>query len=144
MCPHQEQLFTESRLEDAAITKRCPNAETNRIENSTVTVLNQRVDLHPAPGGILGSASGCAHAPAAFSGARVWQIEDTWLSPPCKPTSRCSPGVSGVEGGGRTSAFESGQKKKSGCWRRGLCALIPGRRTDVLAGMCLGMMVSVR
>lgn len=47
------------------------------------------MDLRPAPGRSLGSGSGCA--PAAFSGARVWRIEDTWLSSLCKPTSRCSP-----------------------------------------------------
>lgn len=47
------------------------------------------MDLHPARGKSLGSGSGCA--PAAFSGARVWRIEDTWLSSLCKPTSRCSP-----------------------------------------------------
>lgn len=49
------------------------------------------MDLHPAPGRSLDSGSGCAHAAAAFSGARVWRIEDTWLSSLCKPTSRCSP-----------------------------------------------------
>lgn len=81
------------------------------MEDTTVTARNQRVDLRPAPGGILGSASACARAPAAFSGVRAWQIEDTWLSSPCKPTSRCSPGVSAGWGGRRTSAFESGKKR---------------------------------
>lgn len=32
---------------------------------------------------------GCGQAPAAFSGVRAWQTEDTWLSSPCRPTS-CS------------------------------------------------------
>lgn len=40
--------------------------------------------------------------------------------------------------------FSVFQSDKSGTFRRGLCALIRGGRTDVLVGMCLGMMVSVR
>lgn len=113
--------------------KKMSECGDNPNRNTTVTLINERVDLHPAPGRSLGSGSGCAHAPAAFSGVRVWQIEDTWLSSLCKPTSRRS--------AGGASAFES---DKSGTCRRGLCALIRGGRTDVLVGMCLGMMVSVR